>query len=187
MKRIIFLVIIFVLFLGAQVNAQIDSKPIAQFEFSVPENYNHDTQISSLAKKAKIMRVYDFSKEFTDANFANVTAKLVPGDYEAKIFSVNNGATYESCYKFTKGYDNVVIAGAQGLALAFEFLGEKFPEDKIIASVDKIESLLVDSSGNHGYPIIRTNSKDKDFAFGIDYAENDMIGDNRCLIIICTK
>lgn len=180
------LVLIFCAFNVAQTSAQIGSS-IAEFELTVPADYNQDTQIDVFAKKIKPDKsIVEFSKDFTSANFLKATNRLIPGKiYVVKIFPVStNGSSSESCLSFLKN-QRAILVGAQGLTLIYELAKSKLPKDKWIVSFDQKESLWLDSSGNHGLPVLRTYP-DGDYSFNIEYLEYDLLN-GRCLLCFYEK
>ncbi|HAE36611.1 MAG: hypothetical protein UR85_C0004G0051 [Candidatus Nomurabacteria bacterium GW2011_GWF2_35_66] len=189
MKKIIALIVIFCAFNVARVEAQIDSKPVAEFEFTVPTSYDHDNQIDVSVKRAKLDKLYSSVENLTSENFAKVTNKLVSGKtYIVKIFEMNpEGATSQECLAFLKNQD-VILVGAQGLTLVYDLMKEKLPKDKVIFSFDKKENLWTSSDGNHGIPFLRTYTKEEgDYAFGVNTFEYDFVGNNGCLMAFFEK
>lgn len=129
--------------------------PINEFEFTVPVDYKHDTQIDTFAEKTKKLKTtHYFDDALTSANLAKATNRLEPGKtYKVKIFSIPATATSEDCMTFL-GKQNAILVGGQGITLLQEQKPDKFPVSKLTMSFDQKEASWTDSEGDHMVPCV---------------------------------
>ena len=115
------------------------------FEFTVPDDYKHEEQLSRFSSLfAKDHKCYNNNrKEFlTDVDFCRATKRLKPGKkYGAKIFKINaKTISFEDCLIFLQK-QKAIFVGAQGLSLIFQLKNDVLPRGIKIASLDKKEAL----------------------------------------------
>lgn len=141
---------------------------LVDFEFTVPEDYHHDTQIDTFTKKTKTLdRANCFNENFTSAKFARATNKLVPGKtYRVRIFPIITRVSSQECFDFLAKHSTILVGG-QGITLLQQERPEDFPKGKYTVSFDRPEALWVDSHGRHRVPIVyRYSDGDWDFSLG---------------------
>jgi len=157
---------------------------IKEFEFIVPIDYKHDTQLDTFAKKTKkLSTTYYFNGALTSANFAKATNKLIPGKtYKVKIFPILSLVTSGDCMTFL-GKQNAILVGGQGVTLLQENKPDEFPKGKWTVSFDQKDALWKDSDGNHRVPRVGAYS-DGGFEFNLGYFVSDW-GDYACLLCFC--
>ncbi len=121
--------------------------------FTVPIDYNHDTQIDVFAKKTnKLRTIYYFDGNLNSQNFAKSSNKLVPGKtYRIKLFSILEEASSGKCLCFLKA-NNAILVGGQGLTALQENQPSIFPDGKWVVSFDEKGSLWEDCLGYLGVP-----------------------------------
>src|SRR3990167_5050699 len=92
--------------------------PIQEFEFTIPSDYNHESQLDIFGKKTKPLSTTDhFNDDLTSNNFAKATNKLEPGKtYKVKIFPILIKVTSEDCISFL-AKQNAILVGGQGVTL----------------------------------------------------------------------
>ncbi len=159
---------------------------LAEFDLTVPTDYNHDTIIDDQKKKLKkLENTYYYNDDLTSKNFANASVKLVPGKtYRVKIFPILEGVTSEDCTLFLKK-QRAILVGGQGVLLANDLKGDEFPIDKWTISFDEKEALWKDSDGPHQVPFVYRYS-DGDRGFFLGGFEDDWVCDY-CLLCFCDK
>ena len=124
---------------------------LTTFRFTVPEDYDHSTQLASFAKKNR-EKFNFYNDNITDANFARATNKLVPGKtYEAKIFGITNRVTSEDCLAFLKT-QSAILVGVQGLSVVWQQAKEQFPKGKWVVAFDEKNALWQDAGGVRRVP-----------------------------------
>jgi len=131
---------------------------------SVPDDYDHSTQLASFATKYRHLFYY-YNDSITDENFGSPTTKLVRGQklHVGGFKQVVPGTmTSEERMAFLASH-NAIHTGAQGASLVFELLREKLPKGYWYTSFDEKAALWSDSAG-HGVPILDAHSVD---AFGL--------------------
>lgn len=126
---------------------------LTTFQFTVPENYNHPTQLSSFAKENR-KKFYSYNDNIADANFAKATNQLTPGKvYEAKIFEITKQVSSDDCLSFLQTQEAILV-GAQGISVVWQQAKEQFPKGKWTVSFDEKNSLWQDADGGHGVPFM---------------------------------
>ena len=152
---------------------------LKSFSLTVPKDYNHNTQLSTLKPK----NFYYFNDAVTDKNFENATQKLVPGKtYTVKIMSIGSRATSDECLDTYKR-EKAILVGAQGLSLAYQVKKEEFPSGKWLVSFDEKKALWKDADGYLRVPyVIRLSVGDYEFNLG--YFESGWNG-GYCLLLFC--
>lgn len=151
-------------------NKKLDKKfgfAVNKFEFTVPTDYNSDTQIDTFVEKVKGLRTtYFCNNDLTSKNFPKVTNKLEPGKtYKVEIIPILRIVTSNECMKFLEK-KNSLLVGGQGLTLVFDLKKEEFRKGKWTVSFDKKENLWKDSGGNHRVPGVSARTDDG-FQFNI--------------------
>ncbi len=154
---------------------------LTTFQFTVPDDYNHPTQLASFAKENR-EKFYSYNNNITDANFARATNKLTPGKtYGAKIFGITQRVTSEDCLAFLKT-QKAILVGAQGISVVWQQAKEQFSKGKWTVSFDEKDALWQDAVGYHGVPYVSQYSGGGwDFVLG--YFEGGWRGD-RCLLCV---
>ncbi|MDP3974992.1 MAG: hypothetical protein Q8P88_01755 [Candidatus Jorgensenbacteria bacterium] len=90
---------------------------VKEFLLTVPEGYDHATQLARFAKEYR-EKFYYWNDNITDRNFAQATQKLVPGKtYTAKIFGIKETATSEDCLALLKSQNAILVGAARAPAL----------------------------------------------------------------------
>lgn len=157
---------------------------IKKFKFTVPVNYNHNTQIDTFAQKTKKLETTgDYDDHLTSANFAKATNKLEPGKtYKVKIFPILSTVTSEDCLKFLRK-QNVLLVGGQGLTLIQALKADQFPTGKWTVSFDEKNALWEDAFGDHRVPI-SCPRLDGCWDFGLGRFEGHWVN-YYCLLCVC--
>jgi hypothetical protein len=157
---------------------------IKEFEFTVPADYKHESQLDTFAKKTKKLKTtYYFNDELTSSNFAKATNKLEPGKtYKVKIFPILSQVSSEDCMTFL-GKQNAILVGGQGITLLQDHKADEFPVGKYTVSFDQKDALWIDSDGDRRVPHVGRGS-DGDWEFYLGYFE---VGwhDAHCLLCFC--
>lgn len=139
--------------------------------FTVPDNYNHDTQVDDFAKKTrKLKSTYYYNDELTSKNFSKATSKLVSGKtYGIKLFPILEAVESEDCLAFLKS-NNAILVGAQGVTALQADQPDIFPTGKWTVSFDEKDALWKDADGYHRAPRVLRDS-DGDWEFRLGYFE----------------
>ena len=139
--------------------------------FTVPTDYNHESQIDTFAvKNLKLKSTYSYDDELTSKNFENATNKLVPGKtYAIKMFPISETAHSEECLAFLVS-NNAILFGAQGLTALHTDQPEIFPTGKRTVSFDEKDTLWEDADSDHGIPFVYLYL-DGDWEFGLGFFE----------------
>lgn len=155
---------------------------LTTFQFTVPKNYTHATQLASFAKENR-EKFYSYNDNIADANFARATNKLTPGKtYEAKIFGITKRVASEDCLAFLKT-QKAILVGAQGISVIWQQAKENFPKGKWTVSFDEKETLWQDAFGDRRVPRVFRYSDDV-WLFNLGYFEGVWVGDF-CLLCVC--
>lgn len=159
---------------------------IKEFAFTIPADYNHDTQIDQFGEKTKpLATTYYYNDALTSANFAKATNKLVPGKtYTVKIFPVLATVTSDDCMNFL-AKQNAVLVGGQGVTLLQAEMPNELPVGKWTVSFDEKDALWIDGDGDRRVPYVNRHS-DGDFEFGLGYFEGGWY-DDYCLLCFCDE
>lgn len=154
------------------------------FEFTVPGDYKHDTQLDTFAEKTeKLKTTYYFNDALTSENFAKATNKLEPGKtYRVRIFPVLQTVTSEDCMTFLKK-QGAILVGGQGVTLLQDKKANEFPIGKWTVSFDEKDALWEGAGGGHRVPFVYRYS-DGDWEFSLGYFEYDWL-DGNCLLCFC--
>ena len=154
---------------------------LSSLQFTVPEGYNHSTQLASFSKENR-KKFYSYNDNITDENFAKTTNKLVPGKtYEAKIFGITKWVTSEDCLAFLKT-QNAILVGAQGISVVWQQAKENLPKGKYTLSFDEKNALWRDAGGRRRVP-----SVGRDVGGGWDFGLGDFESDwhdGSCLLCL---
>lgn len=157
---------------------------VKDFEFTVPADYKHDTQLDTFAKKTeKLKTTYYFNDDLNSKNFAKATNKLEPGKkYRVRIFPILSTVTSEDCMTFLKK-QRAILVGGQGVTLLQDKKADEFPVGKHTVSFDEKDALWTDSDGYHRVPCVyRPSGGDWEFRLG---GFEDAWGDGGCLLCFC--
>ncbi|MSU44731.1 hypothetical protein EXS45_00935 [Candidatus Nomurabacteria bacterium] len=157
---------------------------VKTFEFTVPADYVHDTQLDTFAKKTKKLKTtYYFNDELNSKNFAKATNKLEPGKtYKVKIFPILGTVTSEDCMSFL-AKQNAIRVGGQGITLLQDQKADEFPVSKYTVSFDQKDALWTDSDGDHRVPYVY-RYLGENWKFCLAYLGRDLHGDF-CLLCFC--
>jgi hypothetical protein len=141
--------------------------PVAEFELTVPSDYNHDKQIDRSAKKAKKEKTtYYYNDALTSKNYAKATNKLEPGKkYMVKLFPILSNISSEDCMTFLRK-QSAILVGGQGATLLYDLHRDKLPKDKWSVSFDEKDTLWQDAFGGRGVPDVCAYAGG-DFGFGL--------------------
>lgn len=159
-----------------------------KYTFTIPTNYNHDTQVDEFGKKTrKLKSTYYYNDQLTSKNFANVTNKLQPGKtYAIKMFPILETVQSEDCLAFLES-NNAILVGAQGVTLLQTHQPNIFPIGKWTVSFDKAvdkegkDALWKDADGDHWVPDVHRNS-DGGWYFPLGYFGHSWDSDH---VLVC--
>ena len=155
---------------------------IKKFRLTVPDNYNHATQLTTFAKDHK-KEFYYYNENITDTNFAKATNKLVPGKtYTVKVFGIKQTVQSQDGLDLIASQKGILV-GAQGSSLVYQLAKDELPKGKWYISFDENDALWVDSDGFHRVPNVNHYSDD-DFKFGLGDFENEWFPDY-CVLCFC--
>ncbi|MDB5188534.1 MAG: hypothetical protein JWM92_132 [Candidatus Nomurabacteria bacterium] len=159
---------------------------IAEFDLTVPADYNHDKQVDQFAKKVrKEKTTYHYNDALSSKNFANATNKLEAGKtYTVKIFPIMSAISSEACLAFLRK-QNAILAGAHGMTLVYNLHKDQLPKGKWSISFDEKEALWKDADGDLRVPYVFARA-DGDFEFNLDFFAGDW-GAGHCLVCFCDK
>ncbi len=157
---------------------------VKDFEFMVPADYKHDTQLDTFAKKTKKLKtIYCFNDALTSENFAKATNKLEVGKkYRVRIFPILSQVSSDDCMTFLKK-QGAILVGGQGVTLLQAEKADEFPVGKWTVSFDEKDALWEDSVGSHRVPGVRRHS-DGGWRFCLGRFEGGW-GGGRCLVCFC--
>ena len=157
---------------------------VKDFEFTVPSDYKHDTQLDQFAARTKGLKpTYYWNDALTSANFAKATNRLEPGKtYKAKIFPILSKVSSEDCLAFLRK-QRAILVGGQGLTLVQDEKPDEFPVGKWTVSFDEKDALWEDAARNHRVPFVFRHSVG-DWEFGLGIFEKPWNGDD-CLLCVC--
>jgi hypothetical protein len=147
--------------------------PIKEIVFTVPDDYEHDTQLETFVQNIKNKdSKYQYNINFLDKNFKKISHKLVPGkNYDIKFIPVLESVSNEDClYEYRR--QNAVLVGAQGLTSLQCIHPNEFPIGKWSLSFDERYNLWEDGDSRHRVPSVYRGS-DGDWNFYLDYFECD--------------
>jgi len=155
---------------------------LTTFQFTVPDDYDHTTQLASFAKKNR-KKFYFYNKNITDANFSKATNKLTPGKvYEVKTFKITERVTSRNCLAFLKT-QKAILVGAQGISAVWQQAKEQFFKGKWTVSFDEKSVLWRSTDGYHQVPYIDRNS-DGNWNFDLGYF-GYIWDEDECLFCVC--
>ncbi len=189
-------------------NSIIDNcfKLVNTFPLTVPEDYDHATCLDSFRKlkNDQVAHMFDFYRH-SDAEFSDVTTKLVPGlRFKVKVFQVKELVSCEECLVLLES-EKAVLTGVQGLVLAYQLAKDQFPlvgDDSVISrgtdfvSLDKKTSFRANEySGQRSVPSIgiRWGSgiisgsiiKVREFSSGSHVYFDSCLGTGFCILCFC--
>lgn len=108
----------------------------------VPDDYDHDTQLATFAKQHRASCMI-FNESFTDANFANVSVKLLAGrTYKVKQFIIKRTVSSGDCLAFLHS-QTALLVGAQGSSLVFDQNRCKVAKNRMYVCFDVETNLLI--------------------------------------------
>ena len=157
---------------------------LSTFEFTVPEDYVHSTEMATLAEFAKNPeeRFY-VNSNATDHNYNRTTYRLVPcKSYRAKIFGIREIVVLVDCLTMLVK-EKAFLVGAQGLAFLRRIQKEKFPVGKWLVSFDEKDRLWQGSDGSHRFPFVGRYSVG-DWRFDLDRFACGW-DDDHCVLCVC--
>lgn len=137
--------------------------------FTVPTDYNHDTQVDDFGTKTKDLKsTFYYNENLTSKNFSKATNKLVPGKtYGIKMFPILETVESEDCLNRLKSEPGNVLVGAQGLTALQANQPDIFPIRKWTVSFDEKDALWQDAGGFHWVPsVYRDSGGDWSFLLG---------------------
>ena len=154
---------------------------VNEFEFTVPSDYKHDTQLDTFVGNTEALETtYCLNNNLTSTNFANATNELVPcTPYSVKLFPVLSKVSSEECIRFLSE-QGAVLVGAQGITLLQKRMPDEFPVGKWLVSFDEKEALWIDSDGKHRLLRVRRSSNG-DWRFHLASFEGYWHG-NSCIL-----
>lgn len=160
---------------------------IKDFEFTVPADYKHDTQIDTFAEKTKKnTSTTHFSDFLNSVNFEKVTNRLEPGKaYCVQVFPIRGNVQSQSCLDFLKK-QGAILVGGQGLTLLQAQKGNELPVEKFIVSFDEKNALCEDEAGLHRLPSVYRYLDDR-WKFDCSAVFESIWGDESCLLCISEK
>ena len=160
--------------------------PLAEFDLTVPSDYDHEKQIDQSGKKArKEKTTYYYNNALTSKNFAKATNKLEPSKtYSVKIFPILSAISSEDCLAFLRK-QRAILVGAQGMMLVYDLHKDQFPKGKWSVSFDEKEALWTDAGGRLRVPFVCAYA-DGDFSFDLDSFVGAW-GADYCLVCFCDK
>lgn len=134
--------------------------PSHEFRLRIPDDYNHDTRLSSFKHKNKLTLRNIFTRKFseinideniTDENFNRVTDRLAPGEnIIIKLIPVLDndryGITPDEGISFLH-LKEALLVGPHGLTLLYEYFSVYLPKERDIISLDQKKLLWVDEYG----------------------------------------
>lgn len=180
MYSLISIILVVIFFVGKYMIKKIRARDtrfgpaVKDFEFTVPADYKHDTQLETFAKETKKLKTTcNFNGDLNSKNFAKATNKLEPGKkYRVRIFPIlSSTVTSEDCMTFLKKQEAILVGG-QGITLLQGQKADEFPVGKWTVSFDEKDALWTDSGGNHRVPLVHRYS-DGCWAFGLGGFEHD--------------
>ena len=158
--------------------------PIQEFEFTIPSDYNHESQLDIFGKKTKPLSTTDhFNDDLTSNNFAKATNKLEPGKtYKVKIFPILIKVTSEDCISFL-AKQNAILVGGQGVTLLQSEMPDVFPIGKHTVSFDQKDALFADAGGLLKVPCVFRHLSGS-WKFRLGYFKGSW-NINDCLLCFC--
>ncbi len=128
---------------------------VKDFEFTVPADYAHDTQLDTFGKLTKkIPTTRYFNDTLTSKNFAKATTRLIPDKtYRVRVFPILQLITSDGCMTFLKK-QNAILVGGQGITLLQQSMPDEFLVDKWIVSFDEKDALWKDPGGHRRVPYV---------------------------------
>jgi hypothetical protein len=133
-------------------------KQLKSFIITVPDDYDHDTQISTSEGRRSNENFYLYCGGIKDENYSKTTDRLVPGkSYEVKLLKINE-VMPEDCLTFLIN-KKAMLVGAQGLSLVWYLKKDELPKDrKKIISLDNKDALWSETGRWHMIPLVRWES-----------------------------
>ena len=121
---------------------------ILEFSFTVPMNFNPETQIDCFVGKIQITmkeKIRYLNPNLKSINFSKTRDKLIPGKaYKMALYPILSMAENEDCIDFLNEKKSLLV-GAQGLTLIIELLTENFlPLEKWIVAIEEKNNAFFD-------------------------------------------
>jgi hypothetical protein len=151
-------------------------------EIAVPNGYDHATRLAVFGKQNR-KKFYGYNNALTDANFANPSRVLKPGDrLGVRAFRQIVPSTSSEERLALLVTQNAVLTGAQGASLVWEQKRELLPRGKWYLSMDHKDRLpFVD--GSHWVPSVSIHSVGG-FSFSLDSFGRPWDGDD---VLFCFR
>lgn len=175
------------------VNLRVGTKKVSQadkfslietFPITMPFDHKHGKLLKNLAQDTK-RGLHFYDDDMTERHYRWVSNRLLPGEsYTGKIWQINKSQRLTSleCLQFL--VDNkVFLTGAQGSAVAWQQVKEKFPLGKWLIFFDEKKNLWRDANGIYRLPCVLHLSED-DYKFYLDCFD-DVWDDGYSLFGIC--
>jgi hypothetical protein len=163
--------------------------PLDIFPITTSSNYRSVTIIDQCLKDVNFLRTTTYcDKAWKSGNFLKVSYEFKPNrTYWGMIIPIETEKILgKDCLTFLESLPNVVLTGAQGLALLYSLKREKFPECKNTISFDKEEFLWKDDEGKRRVPLIGRGMED-DWIFSFGHYEMAFWGKGTCLLCFMTQ
>jgi hypothetical protein len=165
------------------------------FTLTVPESYNHATQLASFRKRC-LNDFFSFDEErqqescfyddgVSDANCSKTTHRLVAGKtYTVRVFVITESIVRsEDCLKFLHS-QRALLVSAQGLSLVWQQKKDELPVLVSILSFDE-EEAVVDAAGAYWVPLVLRCSE-HEAEFGCDLFST-VWDEKYCLLCFCDE
>lgn len=141
------------------------------FRFTVPLDYDHDSQLDTFARKTKdSSTTLSFDVNLSSKNFAKATTRLIPGKtYRVQLFPILEMVWGEYCIRFLKK-KGAILVGGQGITLLQDKVPDefKFPTmDGYVVSFDEEYDLWKDNYDCYNVPQIKYNSSIDSWKFSL--------------------
>ena len=146
---------------GKQIDERFELLP-QELTVVVPADYSHDTQLTTFATQHRASCEY-FNNALTDANFVNVSVKLVAGrTYKIKQFLIKETVSSGDCLALLRS-QKALLVGAQGKSLVFGQNRNELMKGRAYVSFDEEANLPV-VDGDRRVPCFSAHS---DGVFGV--------------------
>ena len=148
--------------------------PVFSFTLKVPQDYRHDSKISSYRDRNKEENGDVFLKSilYNDSHFSKTSDQLISGEiYKVDVVQIKETVSCQDCVDYIKE-NNYLLVGLQGLILAVEQQPDNLAEIAYIYSsnylvpanylvaLDDINSLPINSSNQHILPCCTFHNRD---------------------------
>lgn len=129
---------------------------VKSFEIVVHQDYDPKTQLKSFRKKDGKSLSY-CNDDLTDANFANVSAQLKPGQrilVSVHRQMVSGTTTSEERMTYLRGLPDNKFYAAQGASLVYAQQRDQLERGFAYVAMDEKDRLWKDSGGDRGVPFL---------------------------------